>query len=375
MPPPEMKYHRADEARPSIAMQGRCNLNAPLQRTKTSLLLQLLEQNTSLQVVSNYLKYKGLTHSASSWEQMIDKRLRPALESFAIRDEDLIKLLRDAEECGHQHVQLWSTQPDTAQQIIDRTRIKEKLVSIGKDHLLDEPDILDLPAEPQLTEVRWVESDVGDDALVLKVIETRSVRKQLRERPFRDNLVAVIYSVQQKRAVNVIKLHRDGLLEVRIASHSNSSEYKQSVRHILKIVSPILLGSEKDSFDKVFNKYDLGNAKTKLWQEKDSLSDLIRFSDMLMKNDNGNVVKAYTGKQDSNLSSDNGVKSSIDSFMQHNGYCDSSNFWFITREPRLVPTRAIHVLLTGDINEFILTARCTPGDYNYVLQQIKLLNS
>ncbi|MBW7568946.1 hypothetical protein KIF53_20040 [Chromobacterium subtsugae] len=349
-------------------------MNAPIYRNKLEVLLKLLEQNTSLEVVSNYLKHKKLTFSAPSWEQMIEKRIKPALEKHELTEDDLIKLLRDAEECGHQHVQLWTVDASVAKKLIDQQFVHSRLTAIGKGHLIDSPDVLDLPSIPTLTDVRWVISGEAGTALVLKVTETRYVRKVLRERQ-RGNIVAVFYSVLPKRTVNVAKLNSDGVLELRIASHTNSTAYRKSVVQLLLLLQPFLLESDKIAFDKIYNKLDLGVIKGRLWSEKEKLSDVVRSSDLSMRNDNGNVMKASTGKESASLSNDSGVLSSINSFMEHDGYCDSSNFWFVRRENELVPTKDIHVQLTGEINEFILTARCTPGDYNYVLRQIRLLNS
>jgi hypothetical protein len=61
------------------------------------LIAKLLRQTSSLTIVSEFLKVKGLTHSASSWDDMVDKRLVPAIKAKKILIQDLIELLRNVE--------------------------------------------------------------------------------------------------------------------------------------------------------------------------------------------------------------------------------------------------------------------------------------
>jgi hypothetical protein len=61
---------------------------------KLDLIMKLLPNMTSLSVVSEFLKSKGVAHSAGSWEEMREKRIALHLKSQKItRQEETTKVL------------------------------------------------------------------------------------------------------------------------------------------------------------------------------------------------------------------------------------------------------------------------------------------
>jgi len=48
---------------------------------KTKLIVDILSQTTSLHIISEFLKTKGVSHSAGSWESLLNKRILPAISS------------------------------------------------------------------------------------------------------------------------------------------------------------------------------------------------------------------------------------------------------------------------------------------------------
>ena len=67
---------------------------------KAALVMEPLQSVTSLSVVSEFLKSKGVPHSAGSWEEMHEKRIAPSLHSKKITLPELVHLLGEAEELG-----------------------------------------------------------------------------------------------------------------------------------------------------------------------------------------------------------------------------------------------------------------------------------
>ena len=76
---------------------------------------------------------------------------------------------------------------------------------------------------------------------------------------------------------------------------------------------------------------------------------------------------------EADLADDDGTTSSLDAFLDHEAYCEEQNVWF-KELPGGLPGRDIHVLLKGQINEFALTARCDRSEFDYVLNEIRILN-
>jgi hypothetical protein len=99
------------------------NLKMRNDNKSIKLLIKLLSETTSLAIVRNFLKDRKLTHTASSWDDMEKKRLIPLLKSKKIHINDLVVLLRDAEEHGHQHVYLYRCTEKDAATIMGHTRI------------------------------------------------------------------------------------------------------------------------------------------------------------------------------------------------------------------------------------------------------------
>lgn len=331
---------------------------------QAKLIVSLLRQTTSLQVVSEFLKAKGVPHSTGSWDDLYVKRIQPALDSHAITVADLIALLRSVEESGRQHVFLFQTQRTKAQEAMEQARVRKALEKRGIDHVIDSPKVLDQPRSPTISDVRW---DAASENLrmTIKSVEQRTYHKFLGETDKGNTLIRE-YEAVRERAVNVVRLHRDGLLELRIASHTNSSKYAEDVTAMWKQLDGVL--DESD-----FSLVSLQKAKDRLWKDRDKLSQLVRYSDSVLRNDQGTVLKAATGEMSASLIDDAGAVGSLNEFMRHDAVCDATNIWFLAKDP--APSRDIHVLLSGQVNEFAITAHCIPADYEYVLGQLRTLNS
>jgi len=166
------------------------------------LVFKLLQENSTLGQVAQYLKRKGLHYSAGSWDELFGKRVSRALEEKDLTREDLVELIRLSEEYGTQHVFLYLTTPRRAAQLIDKNRIGSALEKMGFSSVVSRPRILDQPSSPSLTDVRWEES------LVAKVVEKRTYQRFVDQRVEGDFLVRR-YRELTVRAVNLFKLHDD----------------------------------------------------------------------------------------------------------------------------------------------------------------------
>lgn len=98
----------------------------------------------------------------------------------------------------------------------------------------------------------------------------------------------------------------------------------------------------------------------------------IRFSDLTVSNDEDVSLKAFGKVLTTNVAGSAAAVGSVDSFLASDGYCDSSNIWFLKGSP--VPARDIHVVLSGEENEIAVPANCSEVDYEYVLSELKALN-
>lgn len=330
--------------------------------SRENTVLDLLSEATSLSVVSEFLRAKQLTHSAGSWKDMREKRLLPYLRDFSISLEELVALVSSAEESGDQHIFLFHCRPDDAVDMLDRGAVHKNLKASGLEHLISGPDMNRLPRTPTIVEVRWNSADV-DLSLVVKVAEVRAKRVLEKERSFHGKFIK-IYSDKQVRAVNVAKLHRNGILELRIQSH-DTSKYDADLNRFIRLINSFFPMSR-------FGETSLSIAKDTMWARRDELRDLIRYTDASVIDEQGNRIRAATGSDQSNLS-DSAAGKSVDYMLEQdaNAYCSDSNLWFLKSEKL---ASSIHVLLNGASNEFAVPRKCSEADYEYVFSQIRHFN-
>lgn len=330
---------------------------------QTETVLDLLAQATSLDVVSDFLRRKNLRHSAGSWKDMREKRLIPYLDDFQISLAELMELVTSAEESGDQHIFLFHCRPEDAVEMMDRATAQARLRASGLEHLIVGPDMQRTPATPTIVDVRWESADV-DLNMVIKVAEVRTRRTLERERSMHGKFIK-IYSDVQVRAVNVAKLHRTGILELRIQSRDNTTKYDGDLNRFIRLINQFFPMAR-------FTETSLSTAKDTMWAKRQELRDLIRYTDASVIDEQGNRIKAATGSNKSDLSGSAAGKS-VDFMLQEdaNAYCAESNLWF---EKSDTLTNAIHVLLNGEPNEFAITKKCSAANYEYVLNQIRHFN-
>jgi len=331
------------------------------------LVFKLLQENSTVGQVAQYLKRKGLHYSAGSWDELFGKRVSKAIEDKELSREDLVDLIRLSEEHGDQHVFLYGTSPKRAAQLVDRGKVESSLEKMGLLPLLSRPRILDQPSSPTITDVRL------DESLVAKVVEKRTYQRFVDQRTEGDFLVRR-YREFAVRAVNLFRLRNDGLLELRIYAHENSNDYRNDVTKMWSLLS--FLFSPGD-----FKELSIAKAKTNLWKNRNALKSVLRYSDSTLRNALGTALSASTGSEQQSLFDDEGASNSLDEFLRHKAYCDTSNVWWLKgggkkteNEFDMLPSKDIHVLLKGATNEFTVTAKCSKQDYEYVLDQLRRNN-
>lgn len=332
------------------------------------LIFELIKKSTSQNIVKEFLESKKLPKTADNWDGYYSQRIYPALEQGLITVSELRGLLSRVEECGRQHIFLFKCDPDQAKLMLDPNRVLKIAADVGLQDLLKEPKDLDLPSSPEIVDIRCekiLAPDIGE-TLTIKVVETREIRTFFGER--RDassgNLIKE-YKIDRRRAVNVARLHDNGLLELRIASRDNTVKYLDDVRILWGKISKFILFSE-------FNKVSLDRAKTMLVKDRSLISG-VRYSQSSAKNDYGCVMQIATSTQDESLTSDLGSMAAITEFLEQDGFVTGANVYL--EIPNALKKQELHVLLSGEVNEFAIPVACTPEEYAYVLGKILSINN
>lgn len=327
------------------------------------LLIKLLEETTTIPIISSFLKEKNLHHSASGWDELIDSRVLPAYNDNKILYVELISLLRDVEEHGKQHIFLFKCSVEKAEHYLSEEYMAEISAKNNFAELMAVPAILDQPEIPTIVDVR-IETTNTDKYLIIKVVERRAFMKALSEET-QGNIVTKKFERVLERAVNVIRLSKDGFLEMRLKSHTNSSEYQLDIARFWNLISSII---DKTDFEDV----SLQKAKDRLWADSEVLSEFIRYSKFVVKNLEGISFDISCGPEDQNLTDSEGAVGSINNFLEHDGHFDKSNIWFLSKNG--FPSKDLHVIIPKQRNEFAITASCTKDEYRYVISKLRSIN-
>lgn len=331
-----------------------------------ALVVDLLRQTTTQQVIQTFLKSKDLP-SSGTWDELRDKRILPAVAAGAVTREELIQLLRSSEECGRQHVFLYSCKPKRAIEIMAEARVRAAAATVGLEHLVEQAAVLDQPHVPTFVDIRWDRAAV-DLRMYVKEVEQRRSRHLLGEVEDLDSCrVTRTYEVRNERAVNLVRLHRTGLLEMRIAARSTGSrKYDDAVRSFWYRLRFILQDSD-------FSMISLAPFKNRLMLGDADLKAKVRSSNSVLRNEFGTRMDVSSGADDADLYGDSGAEKGAAAFLAENGgHCEGSVFAFVKNADL---SRDIHVLLSGAPNEFAISADCSEADYEYVLHQIRAFNT
>jgi hypothetical protein len=333
------------------------------------LLFRLIRESTSLEKVKDLLRKKALPHTAKSWDDLVDRRLRHNVKSGALSEQDLLELLWASEEYGRQHIFLYRLSDDAP--IPSEAKLKATLKNKNLDDLLATPLILDRPEEFVPTGIR-LSSDSDKVKAIVKFTGTHVYQERMGEtRSTTDtdhvSKLFVEYRIVVDRAVWVAELHSNGVLELRIQSKKNSSMYKDELKEFWSLLAGIF--RQKD-----FEPVDLSRAKEKMWSDRVKLKDELKFVSSKMLNCLGSRMIASAGTIEQDLQEDAGADQSIDAFLGKNdAYCDSLNVWFLEDSSANLESHT-HVILSGEMNEFALPANCIKQEHDYIRDRIRSLN-
>lgn len=331
-------------------------------------LFEVLENQATLDAVRAFLRTKKLAHSASSWKKMIEKRIEPALSNGSISSNEIIGLIREAEEHGNKHVRLFYFDESYLDEL--KSAIKSSAVTAwSQDRGFPEAGkyvFAAYPAKPIVAEVR-VGDGIDKDALVIKIARTEHRRKKgvLTEV---DGKQAYVSDRVQFRAVDVLKLHTNGLVEVRLDPRSEPpisySGFAKSVISQLKglvdasRISELSLATAKNSFS------DL--------QKKEQLTKNFELYETQHKNNRGDRIQSTSQVDQGGILTSNIMTEVIKQFTvgDSDAYCEKVRVSY-----HFGDVKKINAILSDDTNEIIFTAGLSREEYDEVLGEILKVNS
>jgi hypothetical protein len=329
-----------------------------------TIVLKLLAEVTTLQVIGEFLKGKNLPFSAGSWSEMEETRLLPYLKDGKITIDDLKRLLAEAEEYGSSHVFLYTTPREKALELINEARIGRIAEERGLSDTLGLGKVLEQPATSTISSIRW-EKDKRGDVLIIKIVERREERQFLGETAVGDSRIRREWDLVPIRAVSVLRLFSFGMLEIRITSHWSSTKYVSDILRVRKLTNPFFPGQH-------FGEYSLTKAKKALWQNRKKMTKQLRFNSSCLRTNIGGRLDAAGGDETTDMFQDPAVAAGVDAIWGSGAFCESSSVYWLEQEGSL-PSREMHMLLSGQNNEFAITSASSKKDYECIFDQLRAL--
>jgi hypothetical protein len=329
---------------------------------------KLLKELCTRKEVEDLLRAKRAPFSAARKEDVVDTRLQQALDENRLGIADAVALLRDAEEHGRQHILLLRCSETKAGELLEEVHVREGLKGIGAASALDEPRVLDITGQATITEARLELFPKGQPkALVIKQVVPRE--KLLAAVKVREgNEIISRTRVEITRGVNVVRLHSDGLLEVRLEVE-RQADYQTQRMALLKLLDPLLPQKE-------FTPISLEAAKTYMWDHRNELKDDYRLWWAKARGSNGDSAVFATSEPNAHLCDRPGQSEGLAAFM--NGADAVAASWvalFRTAKPGDDDDEVeLRVVIGGEENEFYVTAQCSGPQYEHVLAKLRQYN-
>ncbi|MGO9988931.1 MAG: hypothetical protein ACLPSY_09190 [Steroidobacteraceae bacterium] len=322
--------------------------------------LELIEARTSISTVEEFLRAKGVPHSAQSWKQLCDSRIRPAIKNGKLTDQDIRVLLREAEDFGRQHVFLYepsSQNPDPGSLIREDT-VKKFLKKKGWDGLVNSVKVVGLPRTTELIDVHF---DGGYASF--KFVERRKILLQEREETRDGYRVSNVR--QERRAINVVRIFDSGLLEFRIATIKGTSDYSASVDELWLLLEDLI---PRDHF----REKDLSKLrKCFVVNPSQEVKDLVRVRRSSGQDLDGTKFSLAMGNPSGNLLESNRAVQGIAALAggASTSRLGHTSVGFLPQKDG-GPHRELGVILAAGINEVRILPNCTQSEYEYIRGEI-----
>jgi hypothetical protein len=207
-------------------------------------IFELLPSQATLEQAKTFLAARNVSFSSGSWDFMINQRMKPALQYGTISLSELAVFLSESEEHGKQHVLLYKISKRELKRILDPNHLKHICSTESRFPRFNIRSIVDVPENPVISEVR-----TEGTTIVIKVVEKRLVKDESSYREWEKNgQLFTSVNTRPYRAANVVRIHQDGLCEVRIHSHMDAYDYDVEARALLSNLEPLIDSTKFTSY-------------------------------------------------------------------------------------------------------------------------------
>lgn len=341
-------------------MDGNNSDNFP--NSDLEIILSVLPKQATLEQAREFLKMKGLAHSAGNWPDMIESRFKAYHDSKQLSVDEISNFLGESEEFGKQHVLLYTADKKILNIVFDQGKLKAALLSDRRFPELNKRNIVSLPDKATIVEVVQSAGPFGK-TITIKIIEKRhhTIPNEAVEYEEDGYLIRKV-PTEPYRAANIVRIHENGLCEVRIHSHSQAVDYSIEATGVIRSLAPVIN-------ERFLTPFSLEEARSYIWTPAHRDSAKAKFTVRASEHIDGNEgrLRPSISGIDMSMLDNPGLVGAIDSFHNSTASVQRANLFV---KPSELLNRPISLNLSGADNEFFLTARINRAEYDHILKVI-----
>ena len=301
--------------------------------------------------------------SAPTKQEMIQKNLRSALDSYALPIERVYDLVRDAEENGNQHIlyyqvakklspnlsfdaaagKLWGADWQAKMQFPRFNLVPDKF--LYADYR---------PWNPEKKPSDWVLKLYGQFQFERPtgVVQKETERKILRE-----------FEIEDKRVVLVVRWNAPNLLEIRVPTDTSKKRVAGYAATAWSMIGRVIA-------EDLVVPWDLSSARGRMLEEGKKNASIYRARDTRVRNEH-TTYTIESNELNGTLFDSVDDAETLRRTLDKKGEClNLSIFWLEQKDG--VPSREIRTIIgESRPNELVVPGQCAPRDVEYVTEQLR----
>lgn len=334
-------------------------------------ILRLLEDLCTREQIDDLLRSIGAARSAPNKKALVRERVQQAFDERRLDLAKAVGMIRSAEEHGRQHVYLYqrvATEGPSLNEALSDETIEVALREIGIFSKLTNPRVLDVPEERTISEVRVERYPKGQiKALVVKQVEAREIPEGKAKREKIRGQLVTSQPLVRTRGVHLVRLQANGVLEIRLQS-DRTVDYEERREALRTKLEPLFPAAQ-------FPPVSLASAKRYLWDHRDDAGREFRLSWAKARQSNGDSAVFAVSAPDAYMQDRPTTIASLSTYLDADGAMPDGWIALLNvPKPGTDDFEELRCVLTGEPNEFSLTAQCSEAQYEYALGKLRQYN-
>ena len=304
--------------------------------------------------------------TAESKEDLVRRNLRNAIEARSVALDSVFNLIREAEESGDQHVFYFRAKHKNLSEAMNLEFFAKHLWGTGWEKQMEQfPAIRLKPNDFRYADLHRPNPKKPKDWL-LKIyghsVITRATGKveQRGQNTFWREFIE-----EPLRIVLVARWNNPDLLELRIQRNESRRRMEAWLQQIWTMLKPGMISDQ-------FEEWDLSKVAAQLILQQDKNQKTYEFRDASVVDGKGGVHAKFQADSDTgNLWASEETKEAIKRYMEAKSACDALAITWLSN-PRGLPQNDLRTMLGARRrNEMIVPGHCSPGDLDYVTDQLR----